>query len=255
MHPVMARKAALVIGLTALALGAALLTAPVPQDPAYHVFADQRTLLGIPNFWNVVSNLAFLGAGIAGLAVLAHRVPAGGVAALRLHYKLFFTGILLTGAGSVLYHLAPANETLVWDRLPMSLAFMAFLTVIVGENVSVKVGLRLLWPAVATGLLSVVYWYISERLGYGDLRAYGLVQFLPLLLVPLILLLYRSPFTGNAWLWLMLPAYACAKLAEMNDAGIFAATGFGGHALKHLCAALGALFFLLALLLRRPASR
>jgi hypothetical protein len=28
----------------------------IQQDQLYHVFADQRTLLGIPHFWNVVSN-------------------------------------------------------------------------------------------------------------------------------------------------------------------------------------------------------
>ena len=33
---------------------------PLPQDPTYHVFADRRTFFGIPNFWNVCSNLASL---------------------------------------------------------------------------------------------------------------------------------------------------------------------------------------------------
>ena len=35
------------------------LAGPVPQDPAYHCFADGRPLLGIPNFWNVLTNLPF----------------------------------------------------------------------------------------------------------------------------------------------------------------------------------------------------
>ena len=248
-------KAGLVIGVTVIAIGITLASPPIPQDPAYHAFADRRTWLGIPNFWNIMSNLAFLGVGLAGLVVLARRVPAGGLPALRLPYTVFFTGILLTAAGSSFYHLEPANASLLWDRLPMSLAFMAFMSSIVGENIGVKVGRRLLWPAVAAGLLSVMYWHYSESLGRGDLGAYALVQFLPLLLMPLILLLFRSPFTGNAWLWLILPAYAGAKLAELNDAVLFAATGFGGHALKHLLAALAALCFLIALLVRRPVTR
>jgi hypothetical protein len=30
---------------------------PIPQDNAYHLFVDNRTIAGVPNFWNVVSNL------------------------------------------------------------------------------------------------------------------------------------------------------------------------------------------------------
>ena len=33
---------------------------PIAQDPLYHAFADQRALLGVPHFWNVVSNLPFV---------------------------------------------------------------------------------------------------------------------------------------------------------------------------------------------------
>src|ERR1700686_61603 len=39
---------------------------PIPQDPRYDLFADTRSMLGIPNAGNVLSNLAFLLAGAAG---------------------------------------------------------------------------------------------------------------------------------------------------------------------------------------------
>lgn len=37
---------------------------------------------------------------------------------------VLFAGVLLTSAGSTWYHLAPTNDSLVWDRLPMTLGFM-----------------------------------------------------------------------------------------------------------------------------------
>ena len=57
----------LFVGLMAASLGGLLLLSPIPQDQSYHQFADQRTMFGIPNFWNVVSNIPFLAVGAAGL--------------------------------------------------------------------------------------------------------------------------------------------------------------------------------------------
>ena len=41
------------LGLAAASLAALLLLPPILQDQSYHRFADERTLFGIPNFWNV----------------------------------------------------------------------------------------------------------------------------------------------------------------------------------------------------------
>src|SRR4029077_315822 len=49
-HPLAAFLSVMAASLAILAL-----LPPIPQDPSYHQFADQRTLLGIPNFWNVIS--------------------------------------------------------------------------------------------------------------------------------------------------------------------------------------------------------
>jgi len=46
----------------------ALFVPRIPQDPTYHQFADDRTLLGIPNFWNVVTNIPFVLVGIFGFS-------------------------------------------------------------------------------------------------------------------------------------------------------------------------------------------
>ena len=47
---------------------AVVLSPPIPQDPGYHSFADQRTMIGIPNALNVVSNVPFAFIGLAGLS-------------------------------------------------------------------------------------------------------------------------------------------------------------------------------------------
>jgi len=45
----------LVLSIVVITL--AFLLPPIPQDPAYRAFADQRTLHGVPHFWNVASSL------------------------------------------------------------------------------------------------------------------------------------------------------------------------------------------------------
>ncbi len=208
---------------------------PIPQDLAYHDLADQRRLLGIPHFWNVITNLPFLAIGLAGLArtrLLDPRVP-------RPHYRAACLGVALVGLGSAWYHLAPGNESLGWDRLPISITFMAMSALLLHDRVSERLGRLMLWPLVALGILSVGWWLWTESQGAGDLRLYALVQFLPLLALPLLLLLWQARYTDNRLIWLALGAYALAKVAEALDAQIFAALGFfSGHSIKHLLAAL-----------------
>jgi hypothetical protein len=55
-------------------------------------------------------------------------------------------GIFLTGFGSSYYHWNPNNDTLFWDRLPMTLCFMAILAIVVEERVNARFGAVLLWP-------------------------------------------------------------------------------------------------------------
>ena len=168
-------------GVALLAVLAMLLTPRVGQDPAYHQFADRRTLFGIANFWDVVTSVPLTLAGLLGLRAALAPGLRGGLPELRACYLLFFAGLALIGPGSVWYHLAPGTDTLLWDRLPMSVAFTAFLAALLGEKVSPMLARRLLWPLVLAGLASVLYWYFSERAGSGDLRPYALVQLAPML--------------------------------------------------------------------------
>lgn len=221
---------------------------PIAQEPAYHNFADQRRIINIANFYNVLSNLPFVIIGFMGMRLVALRQATGGLAELRIMYLTFFGGVLLTGFGSVHYHLQPGNQTLLWDRLPMTVAFMALFSAIIGEYISSRLALKLFVPLLIAGIASVVYWYATELDGHGDLRAYLLVQFLPVLLIPLILWLFDSKLNGDRYIWGVIGAYAVSKLMEVFDAQVYSAVGLlSGHSLKHLVAALGTLIFYRAL--------
>ena len=226
-------------GAVVAAIGAAFWLEPIAQDPGYHEFADRRTLLDIPNFWNVATNLPFLVIGLLGLSWRSRLLSE----ALRSHYTAFVVGGALVGVGSACYHWAPSTPTLVWDRLPMTVAFMALFAAVVQDRLSERLGLGLLWPLVAAGAATIAYWYWSETAGRGDLRPYAVVQFLPMLLIPLMLLLFRGTGLRDAWLWASFGAYVLAKFAEHFDTAVFVATGFlSGHSLKHLLAALAVLW-------------
>lgn len=226
---------------------------PIAQPAGYDVFADQRRVRGIPNFWDVVSSLPFLGVGVAGAMELLRQWPGGALLSLRPAYLSFFISIALVGLGSAYYHLAPTHGTLVWDRLPMAVGFMAFFAVIVGEHIDARLGRLALWPLLALGLVSVAYWHFTEAAGRGDLRPYIIVQYLPMALIPLILLFFPSKFSHVRWTWALLGAYGLAKLLELADEPVFSVLQVvSGHTLKHLVAALGVYMFLHALRRRHP---
>ena len=229
-----------------------LFSDPIPQDPTYHAFSDSRYLFGVHNFWNVVSNLPFLLVGAAGLVFLHRNSEQVCVADLETTYRVFFIGIFLTAFGSSYYHLAPGNETLVWDRLPMTIGFAGLITIIVGEFVSVRVAKMLLVPLLLVGFLSVEYWHWTETRGVGDLRPYAIVQFLPMLLIPVVLLTHKPVIGKASYYWWMIAYYFLAKVFEFFDAGIFGAGQImSGHAIKHVAAAMTPAVFLYALSKRR----
>jgi hypothetical protein len=243
-------------GLIALVLGIIvavfLFTAPIPQDPTYHTFSDPRTLLGIANFWNVASNLPFLVIGATGLVFVHRYSDEVCVAAIATAYRVFFAGVLLTAFGSAYYHLAPANETLVWDRLPMTIGFSALITIIVGEFISPNGARRLLLPLLVLGFGSVEYWAWTEARGLGDLRPYAIVQFLPMLMIPVILLSYRPSLGKTSYYWWMLLWYVLAKFFEFFDDAIFNLGHLiSGHSIKHVAAAMTPAVLLYSLTRRR----
>ena len=216
-------RVVLLIAMTAASLVGLLLLPPISQDQSYHQFADQRTLLGIPNFWNVVSNIPFIAVGAVGLRQFG-RHPAT---------ILLFLGIFLTGFGSAYYHFEPNDKTLFWDRLPMAIGFMAILAITIEERVDRRTGAILLWPLIAVGVSSLLLWRWTD-----DLRLYAWVQFFPCLALPLIFLLFAPKFSGTIYWLVAAMLYAFAKILEFYDSAIFS-TGsiLSGHTLKHFAAA------------------
>ncbi|MGR9037418.1 MAG: ceramidase domain-containing protein, partial [Gammaproteobacteria bacterium] len=180
--------------------------------------------------------------GLMGMRLIVLDEAVGGLAELKWLYFIFYLGVFLTGIGSSYYHYHPDNQTLVWDRLPMTISFMAFFCIVVGEYMSPEWGLNLSVPLLAVGLFSVIYWRLTESAGQGDLRLYGLIQFLPIVLIPFILAFYSPAQNGSRYIWGMIAVYAVSKIMEFFDAGIYEAAGLiSGHSLKHLFAAAGPL--------------
>jgi hypothetical protein len=228
----------LVIAFTLLTAAAALLLPAMPQPLDYHQFADRRGALGIDNFLDVVSNLAFLLAGLAGLFVVFSGRARFEFPGERWPYAVFFLGILLTAAGSAWYHLAPDNETLFWDRLPMTIAFMGLVSSQVVDRIGVRAGLILLGPMLLAGLASVVYWIVTERMGAGNVLPYALLQGYAVIVLLLMAALHRSRYTRGGDLYFIFGWYVLAKLLEHFDAQVLAYSHLvSGHTLKHVAAA------------------
>ena len=226
----------------------------IPQPLQYHDFADQRTCFGVPNCLNTASNALIVLASLVGLRFL--RSEAGHHAFREprevLPYALFFFAVVLTGLGSGYYHLAPDNDRLVWDRAAITLALMSWFAAILCERVNLTTGLRLLPLLLAAGLGSVAYWGWSEVHGRGDLRAYGLIQFLPMLLTPILLKLYPPHYSGDKDILAVIGLYLLALLCDFTDRQIATLTDMvSGHTAKHLLAALSAYWVVLRLKRRR----
>jgi hypothetical protein len=229
---------------------AALAVPRIAQDPAYHQFADTRSLLGIPNSLNVLSNLPFAIVGAAGVLAVRRRLHTWE----RWPYAALFAGTALTAIGSAYYHLAPDNWRLVWDRLPMTVGFMGLLTAVLAERLSLRAARTLFVPLLVFGAASVGYWYWSELQGAGDLRPYALVQFGSLLVILIALLTTPSPRGDDRYFYLGLGAYLLAKVFEYADASIYTAGHImSGHTIKHVMAAVG-LWFIVALIRGRVAG-
>ena len=254
------QRVTILIGLLLLGLAALLFVDPIPQDPDYHRLADTRAFLGIPNFNDVMSNAGFALVGILGViavvGVSRHILFVKPIDARP--YLIFFAGVALVSLGSAWYHWAPSNERLLWDRLPMSVAFMAFAAAIVADRIHARAGNTwLLLILVTLGVLSLLYWDHTEQLGQGDLRFYAFVQFYPIIILPVILWLFPEyqyvPGRYIAWVFAW---YGLSKVLEYFDDQVFGMLGYtiSGHTLKHLAAAASA-FVVLRMLTSRLPSR
>ena len=250
------RVAILIVAAIAVVVATAV-QPPIHQPASYHRFADHRSWLGIPNFMDVVSNLGLLIGGAMGVAFLLSSKSRRGWRFTdpreRWLYLVVFIGVILTCFGSIYYHWNPNNETLVWDRLPMTLIFTSLLAAIVAQRISVQGALFMEVFLVPIGLCTVIYWAIGATHGGGDLRYYLLVQILPIFGIPLILAFFAPRYTGNKNLGYVLLFYVLAKICELLDRQIYAAGHLiSGHTWKHIFSAVAA-YYLVRMLKTRKA--
>ncbi|KAG6396905.1 hypothetical protein SASPL_143064 [Salvia splendens] len=229
-----------------------LVTPAIPQSQEYHNFADQREFLGIPNFLNVVSNFPFLVVGVIGLVLCYY----GNYFKLSLPGELFgwtffFAGVAAVAFGSSYYHLQPNDARLVWDRLPMTVAFTSIIAIFIIERVDARKGTFSIIPLTLAGIVSILYWRFFD-----DLRPYAVIQFVPCIAIPVMAILLPPMYTHSTyWLWAA-GFYILAKIEEAADVPIYNVTFhiMSGHTLKHLCAALVPVFLTLMLAKREVAE-
>jgi hypothetical protein len=247
----------LLVALVAASLVGLCLIPRVPLGAGYHDFADKRTLLGIPNCLDVLSNIPFFVVGLWGILWILRRSsgPSFAAASERIPYFVFFVGVMLTGMGSFWYHLSPGNARLPWDLLPMTFAFVSMVVAIIIERIDSQAGFLLYLPLLALGAASVGYWYMTEMQGRGDYRFYLFVQFFSPVLLAAIVWLFPPRYTGTGYLVFAFGFFVLAKAMEILDRQIYASTGFvSGHALKHMTAGVACYWILLMLQRRHPIA-
>jgi hypothetical protein len=200
---------------------------PHADDPRYIDFAGPRW----PNVW---SNAAFLAAGVAGLVVLVRaRRRLADPAAESWALALFFLGNVATCFGSAWFHAQPdLGVRLAWDRIPMTIAFAAFLGVQINERIRMRSGTWLMLPLAALGIATVAYWRATADLGY-----YSAYQAFAAGGTLFMLIFFAPLYRGDRYYAWGIAMYAAAKALELLDRVVYDAVGVSGHTLKHLIAA------------------
>ena len=239
---------------------------PIAQLANYHHFADQTLYFGLPNFADVISNVGFALVALWGWSSLFPLRKQPALENSWVAYRLFLIGLFLTAFGSAHYHLAPNNDSLVWDRIPIVLACAGLLAGVYADCRQKNTAKLTNWLALAA-VFSVFWWWLSSELGktfgeiVGDLRPYILLQASPMVLIPLWQWIYQRPKAERWGFAAALILYALAKITEIYDHQIAAfSTQFltpyllSGHTLKHLFATLAAFFIVRTIKQNVPAT-
>ena len=177
-----------------------LFVEPINQPQSYHNFADKRQFICschslsegiflpptvenrsrrgfiIPNFGDVVSNIVILAGGLFGVILLhicnnteEEVEDTNRSWQLNTCLPIMFYSTIAISIGSTYYHCNPHDASLVWDRLPMTLAFVSIFCYMLSEYLPNHEGMgeTLLLPLLILGPASVVYWRWTD-----DLRLY-----------------------------------------------------------------------------------
>ena len=229
---------------------------PIPQSIEYHQFIDQRTYFGIPNFFNVISNIILLFSGLVGFTFLLRpRELLKNKTFIdpleRWPYLILFLSVIIASLASTYYHLAPDNTRLAWDRLPIAIGVMTLLSIVLIERIGTNIGFILLPFLILSGIGSVMYWYWSEQYGQGNLNYYIVVQFYSILAIIILAKCFHSRYTRGTDIYVVIILYTLAKFAEIADHEIYSlGQVISGHSIKHLFAGL-AVFWIIYMLQKR----
>ncbi|MFZ6732619.1 hypothetical protein ACO0LG_11910 [Undibacterium sp. Ji42W] len=225
--------------ISALAALALLLHGPIAQLAHYHDFADQSDWVGIPHAIDVLTNLGFAIAAMAGGWFLVEKYRKADVGIAFPAYCVFALSIAATTVGSSYYHLAPDDARLFWDRLPIAFACCSLLAAVRADilpSMDARKAFMELVLLLMGALMSVVWWQQT-----GDLRPYLLIQGLTLVLIPLWQWIWKAERADRLAFGAAMFLYVIAKITEMLDGQILQHLQFmSGHSLKHLLAALAA---------------
>ncbi|HEY5236730.1 MAG TPA: hypothetical protein VIJ14_11175 [Rhabdochlamydiaceae bacterium] len=229
----MDRKGWIFIALALFSVIFVLSCSPIYDGPDVNVYADQRSFLGIPNFFLVAPGVLFLFFGLMGLWKLGHQKKTF----LRAVWMIFFLAAIGISLGSSYYHLDPSEQRLFWDRLSISTAFMALLAGVVTERISLNTAKKVAPFLILAGMASIFYWG-----GSGDVRFYYLIQCFSIIALPLLCLCF--PMKGDKYIYGVVIFYILAKVVEVYDGQIFSLTHqmISGLTLKQLGGVVGVYF-------------
>jgi hypothetical protein len=102
------------------------------------------------------------------------------------------------------------------------------------------------------GIVSVVYWRVTERAGVGNVVPYAVLQAYAVVAVAWLAVLHPSRYTHGNAIYAVFAAYVLAKVLEHFDHELYALGGVvSGHTLKHVAAAVAGFVVCRMLLSRR----
>ncbi|KAJ7966429.1 Alkaline phytoceramidase (aPHC) [Quillaja saponaria] len=198
-----------------------LATPKIPRSPKHHLFADMRNLLG-------------------GLFSISLRGEFWG-------WALYYAGMAGVAFGSAYYHLKPDDSRVMWDTLPMMLAYSSLFSSLLIERLGQRIGMSSLFALLLAAFLCMAY----ER-SYDDIRLCMIFQLIPSIAIPSVAFLFRPKYSHSRyWLWSS-GIYLLAKFEAAADRKIYRANSYliSGHSLGHLCLAVNPILLSIMLFYR-----
>ncbi|KAL6344687.1 hypothetical protein AAG906_002593 [Vitis piasezkii] len=223
-------------------------TPKIPHSPKHHLFADMRNFLGVPNTLNVITNYPFLVLGVLGFVlclsgnffVISSRAEVWG-------WALYYAGTTSVAFGSSYYHLKPDDNRVIWDKLPIMIAYSSLFASFIMERVGEMIGLTCLFTLNLVALVGVA----CER-AFNDLRLCMMFQLIPGIAIPAMTFMFTPKYTHSRYWLCATGVYLLAKFESVADNKVYRATWYliSGHSLEHLCSVIFPVLLTLMLIFR-----